>query len=254
MNKLMNRIGERYGKLVIIKELDKKDFHRQWLCQCDCGNTHIVSSRHWKEVRSCGCLRKTPKQTKAHIKLRTVYKDMKARCYNKNSVSYKNYGGRGIIMCEEWKNDFMSFYNWAIQNGYDENKTRKEQSIDRINVNGNYDPNNCRWISMRQQANNTRKNTFLKYKNTIKTMAQWSRILKINYKTFCNFVNSKRKYKRKILKKVLQYDLQGNFIKEYNSIEEASKYTNLSHSTISRFIRGEIKKPKKFKWELREGE
>lgn len=193
MNKLMNRIGERYGKLVIIKELDKKDSHRQWLCQCDCGNTHIVSSRHLKEVKSCGCLRKAPKQTKAHIKLRAIYKNIKARCYNKNSVSYKNYGARGIIMCEEWKNNFMSFYNWAINNGYNENLTRKKQTIDRINTNGNYSPENCRWVSMKVQANNTRKNTFLKYNNSSKTIAQWSRILKINYKTFCNFVCNKRK-------------------------------------------------------------
>lgn len=100
-----------------------------------------------------------------------IWFGMKARCYNANSENYKHYGGRGIKICDEWKNDFMKFYNWAIRNGYDD-----ELSIDRINVDGNYEPTNCRWATASEQAKNRRKNMLmnLTYKNKTMTIKEWS--------------------------------------------------------------------------------
>ena len=94
---------------------------------------------------------------------------MKRRCYTPSASAYKHYGARGIVVCEEWKNDFISFYNWAIRNGYKENLT-----IDRINVNGNYEPGNCRWATKKEQANNKRNNNFIKYKDKKLSINQWS--------------------------------------------------------------------------------
>ena len=96
-------------------------------------------------------------------KLYHIYNSMKQRCYNENALKYKNYGGRRIKICEEWLNDFLSFKNWALKNGFSYSKTRKEQSLDRINNNGNYEPNNCRWATVTEQNNNQSKNIRIKY-------------------------------------------------------------------------------------------
>ena len=106
-----------------------------------------------------------------NTRLYRIYYGMRTRCYNKNDrKKYALYGGRGIRICEEWKDNFIVFKEWALKNGYNDNL-----SIDRININGNYEPSNCRWISNQEQQNNKRNNTFLIYKNEKKTVAQWSR-------------------------------------------------------------------------------
>ena len=99
------------------------------------------------------------------------------RCYRVADISYKNYGGRGITVCKEWKNDFMAFYNWSISNGYKEGLT-----IDRINTNGNYEPSNCRWVSMKVQQNNRSNNRILEYKGQKKTITEWARICGLSYR------------------------------------------------------------------------
>lgn len=112
-----------------------------------------------------------------HTRIYNVWAGIKARCYNPNNKSYKDYGGRGIIMCDEWKNGFINFKNWAISNGYNDNLT-----IDRINVNGDYEPSNCRWATKKEQCNNRTTNKFITYKNEIHTLAEWSEIVGIKYK------------------------------------------------------------------------
>lgn len=118
------------------------------------------------------------KHNKSHTKLYRKWQSMKNRCYRKNDPRYKNYGGRGIKICEAWLSDFMSFYNWAINNGYQENL-----SIDRINNDGNYEPSNCRWATNEEQHNNTTRNVYIVYNNKSQTMKQWSKELNINYST-----------------------------------------------------------------------
>lgn len=107
-----------------------------------------------------------------------IWKHIKQRCCNRNNSAYKNYSGREITICNEWLNDFMTFYNWAIINGYHDGLT-----IERIDVNGNYEPNNCKWATQKQQCNNRRSNVYLTYNSKTQTMKQWSEELNINYST-----------------------------------------------------------------------
>ncbi len=113
---------------------------------------------------------------KSKTKLYENWCNMKRRCYNKKNKDYYNYGGRGIVVCDEWLNDFDVFYNWAYQNGYEDGLT-----LDRINSSGNYEPNNCRWATRKQQANNTRRNVLLTYNGKTQNMRQWADELGISY-------------------------------------------------------------------------
>jgi len=109
-----------------------------------------------------------------HTRLYNIWTHMKDRCYNSNYFQYYLYGGRGIKICKEWQNDFMGFYNWAIKNGYDDKLT-----LDRINVNGNYQPNNCRWITRAEQTRNQRNNINITYMGETHCLSEWSRIKSI---------------------------------------------------------------------------
>lgn len=108
---------------------------------------------------------------KSDTRLYSIWCDMKRRCYNPKNKRYSRYGGRGISVCEEWKDDFQAFYEWAIDNGYDEHLT-----IDRINVNGNYEPSNCRWVTWKEQQRNTSRNRYITVNGETKTIAEWSEI------------------------------------------------------------------------------
>lgn len=159
--------GNRYGKLTVIEyagyTVGERQANHLWKCKCDCGTTKIIPGRMLREgnATSCGCPIENIKQShinhrKSQSNLYRRWRGIKSRCYNPNNSAYKYYGGRGIKMCEEWKNDFMAFCIWAYNNGYDESKGRN-CSIDRIDVNGNYTPDNCRFADTITQANNTRR-------------------------------------------------------------------------------------------------
>lgn len=113
---------------------------------------------------------------------------MKMRCYNKNNPEYYLYGERGITICDEWLNDSSSFYKWAYDNGYDENLTSYQCTIDRIDVNGGYSPDNCRWVSVFEQANNTRKNIRFEIEGETRTLAEWARHFNVDYHKLYNRV------------------------------------------------------------------
>ncbi len=107
-----------------------------------------------------------------------IWKLMKRRCKNTNDKYYKDYGGRGIVICDEWDNDFMNFYNWAIANGYSDKLT-----IERIDVNGNYEPANCKWISRKEQSRNRRNNVMVTYRGETRLLKEWCELLNLNYDT-----------------------------------------------------------------------
>lgn len=192
MAKVIDLTGKRFGRLTVIKQegYDKRR-HALWLCKCQCGNEKTIrgSDLLHSGTISCGCLKKesAKKQMTTHGKTNTrlypIWRGMRARCYHETSPFYNEYGGRGITMCEAWENDFMAFYNWAYENGYDENAPKGECTLDRIDVNGNYEPSNCRWVSMEIQNKNKRKCMLITYNGETHTLPEWAKITGINYMT-----------------------------------------------------------------------
>ena len=174
--------GQKYGKLTIIKEVSPIGSKRRILCKCDCGNIKEYSMDRviHGRTQSCGCLRNEmfltrrnnngtsiyPKEATAS-KLYKIWNSMKCRCYTISSGAYFKYGAKGIRMCDEWKNDFMTFYNWALANGYSD-----ELTIDRIDYRGNYEPSNCRWADIRTQANNKSNVRKYEYSGELHTMTE----------------------------------------------------------------------------------
>lgn len=198
MGKFIDLVGKKFGKLTVIKYAGKDKFGTSlWLCKCECGNKKIIRSSDFKngKTKSCGCIHNkklvqynkenkrkynTLPYDKVQKKLDTVWRNIKRRCGDKNN---KDYGGRGITICKEWK-EFENFYNWAINNGYKENLT-----IDRINVNGNYEPDNCRWVTQYFQNRNQRSNRIITYNGKTLCLTDWSKLLNIPYTTLIYRLN-----------------------------------------------------------------
>lgn len=169
MAKIKNIEGMKFGRLIALNQFFIKNKHTYWLCKCDCGKEKYIRKNDLirGKTQSCGCKKKESKFN--NKRLINIFKKMKERCYKEYSASYKNYGKRGIKICDEWLKDFESFYRWAMANGYKDNLT-----IDRIDVNGNYEPCNCRWATVKQQNNNSRKNHYTTINGVTKTIAQWA--------------------------------------------------------------------------------
>ena len=187
--------GQKFNRLTVIKRVDKpihlKKNETYWLCLCECGNNTILTSTSLKagKTKSCGCYHKE-KQTihgKNKHHLYRIWCAMIQRCYNANNKQYHFYGGRGITVCDDWKNNFQAFYDWSYLNGYTDEKTltgRHKLTIDRVDNDGNYEPSNCRWVTQKEQSNNTRKNHLIVINGETKTMQQWADLYNINKHTF----------------------------------------------------------------------
>jgi len=170
VNRIRRKAGEKHGKLILVETITLQNGKRGWLCKCECGNMTSVRHDSMKCTHSCGCLRiGLWKEKKRHggygTKAYNVWQKMRARCYNKNHPQWKNYGARGIYVCIDWKNDFSTFLR-------DMGQPEAGMSIDRINNDGPYSKENCRWTTSKVQANNRRSNVF--YKGL--TFAQWGKI------------------------------------------------------------------------------
>lgn len=191
--------GMKFGRWEVIEYVGRINKKTYWRCKCSCKSGTIKNVRSDQlqsgKSTSCGCLHSNimsgldhsafkKKHGKYNTRLNIIWCKMKQRCYNKNNDAYKNYGGRGIVICEEWVNDFMNFYSWAIDNGYSDSLT-----LDRINNNGNYEPDNCRWATLLEQHNNTRRNHYIEYKGETHTISEWSRLLNVSVNNFWQKLN-----------------------------------------------------------------
>jgi len=214
MRKTLNLLGQKFGKLTVIEKAENHiqpngKRYTRWLCKCDCGNKIIVRTSHLTKghTRSCGCLQR--EKVTAHglkkTRLYVIWRDIKIRCYNPNALNFKDYGAKGVIMCDEWRNNFKIFHDWAMNNGYNKDAKRGECTIDRIDNNKGYCPENCRWVDNLVQQNNRTNNRFLTYKGKTHTVAEWSRILNIPPHTLYA-----RLYKGWSVKKTLTTLLKGN--------------------------------------------
>lgn len=190
---IVDYTGCKFSRWTVIEKVESTKetngrTRRVWKCKCECGTVKNVLERTLVSGRSksCGCLRKermaegAREKNKTHgmtdTRLYRIHRHMINRCCNQNDISYTHYGGRGIKVCDEWMK-FSCFYEWAMQNGYDD-----FLSIDRIDVNGDYCPNNCRWASLDEQANNKSTTKYFTYQGETKSIGQWAKQYDVPYK------------------------------------------------------------------------
>lgn len=196
MRKLVNDLtGRTFGYLYVIGVADDGKKKTSYICECECGRVKKVRSDALisGRTKSCGCKKKitdaknvqnVPSLIKqkergfrcGNLRIYHIWHNMKSRCYRKNDARFMQYGGRGITVCDEWRDDFINFYNWAMVNGYSD-----ELTIDRIDVNGNYEPSNCRWATIKQQANNRTTNINITIGNATKSLKEWCEIFQVDY-------------------------------------------------------------------------
>ena len=188
-NHIVDLTGQRFGRLTVVEIAYRKrdqqgDMRIFWSCKCDCGNTCIVSRNNLRKgsTKSCGCLREeVSHKGKTHgmygTRINRIWNGMKSRCSYSSCQDYKYYGGKGVTYCEEWKN-FSSFYEWAMENGYQDG-----MSLERIDVNGNYEPSNCKWVSPREQRYNMTTSLKFTIDGETKCLAEWCELYNISYQT-----------------------------------------------------------------------
>lgn len=194
MSRFVDLTGQRFGRLTVVQRVEdyispKGERKTVWLCCCDCGNTvpsmgcFLVSGK----MKSCGCLRneRIKAQATVHGRCKTrlyrIWCGMKARCCNSKNSAYQRYGGRGITICDEWRNDFMTFHRWAMANGYQEGL-----SIDRINNDEGYNPENCQWATITQQNRNKRNLHYVTLNGETKAVAEWCEQYNLSQQTVHN--------------------------------------------------------------------
>lgn len=178
-------MGQKFGKWTVIGPVDKLGHNIRWKCRCECGNEAMVGVGNLKTGKSvsCGCYKSklTSERNTTHgmkpTRLYRVWNGMKARCQIPSSSGYYKYGARGIKVCEEWQN-FEPFKEWALANGY-----RDDLQIDRIDVYGNYEPSNCRFVTNKENALNKRNTRYLTLDGVTKTVIGWADTLGISERT-----------------------------------------------------------------------
>ena len=190
--RLEDLTGRVFERLTVLRRADKNatNGNPRWVCQCSCPDKTIIEVSGYDltrgHTRSCGCLAKELAGTyfrkwltEDEENLSHVYNAMKQRCYDPNNKSYTDWGGRGITICDEWLNNKRSFVDWALSHGYKPGLT-----IDRIDNNGAYCPDNCRWVDRTVQANNRRSNLYVTVNGITHTLADWARLLNVRYIEF----------------------------------------------------------------------
>ena len=184
--------GRKFGLLTVVRpDPDAKNWKTKWICQCDCGSVRSVYTYNLKNghTKSCGCesarkrLAARTTHNKSKTRLYRIWAKMKARCTYPGDRAYNEYGGRGITVCDEWLS-FEPFESWSVCNGYS-----SELTLDRVNNDLGYSPDNCRWATPKQQANNTRKNRVIEYNGISRTLAEWANVTGIRSATIAHRLN-----------------------------------------------------------------
>ena len=186
MGKFVDLTGLRFGSLTVVKRVANGNRVAMWECICDCGKTTVVSSSSLTRghTRSCGCSkvefckRHFTKHSASDSPLYVTWVDMKRRCYDERDHAYKNYGQRGISVCKEWLESFACFKEWAEGSGYQDGL-----SLERSDNSKGYCPENCKWATAKEQANNRRSNVNLTYNGQTRTLKQWSEVTGLSYNT-----------------------------------------------------------------------
>lgn len=198
MTKLQDLTGQVFERLTVLGVAGKdKRGSTLWECSCSCGHTTTALTYQLRSglKKSCGCLSRElakdrlTKHGEWGTRLHVLWKGMKSRCDNPNHREYKNYGGRGIKVCSQWSEDFLSFKEFMLSIGYDETLPTGEQTIERINVNGDYEPSNCKLITKGEQSYNKRNNHYITYKGETKTVTEFAREHGIDTNTILNRIN-----------------------------------------------------------------
>jgi len=262
LGKLLDLKDQVFGKLTVLERDYSRTNRVYWWCQCSCENKTIKSiatdELRKGDTTSCGCLKivkaieKLKKYDSINVpasfkigakmsdifphykRLYSIYDGMKKRCYNIKKDNYEHYGGRGITICDEWLNDFMCFYNWAVDNGYSD-----ELTIDRIDPDGNYNSSNCRWATQEMQDYNKRDTVYLVVDGESKTILEWEKISGLSWSVLWQRYN---KYdmntKRKLFKPILEATkiIHNN---EETTFSKLSKETEIGVETLrKRYKRG----------------
>lgn len=185
MRAVQNLVGMKFGRLTVVEKDGMGSVTgAKWRCKCECGKETSVfgSNLVYGRSLSCGCLTRQAtaavltKHGKSNTRIYGIWTNMKDRCLNPKAKAYGGYGGRGITVCEEWRNDFQSFYDWAVVNGYSD-----ELTLERKNNDGNYCPENCRWATRKEQANNTRRNRMITIGEETHTLKEWTETTGVRY-------------------------------------------------------------------------
>lgn len=186
--------GQKYGYWTVLEIAENNHGVIKWLCRCDCGKIATIRTGNLRSgaSKSCGChqydhLRNRKRNYPQDVRIKrleNIWNNMKKRCMDRNNINYKNYGGRNIKICDEWK-DYVSFARWALNNGYADKLT-----IERINNEGNYEPSNCKWITKQEQHNNRRNSKFETLDGITKTVAEWAREYNIHPSTLYRRLNN----------------------------------------------------------------
>ena len=176
--------NKRIGKLIVLGRTPHVPDHRfSWICLCDCGKMVLYTTAELRRCRSCGCSHEESRQKRfseyravhgnPKDRLYHVWTGMRNRCQNPKNPEYQNYGGRGITVCEEWENSYPAFRDWAYATGYDKDAPTGQCTLDRIDVNGNYEPSNCRWVDLNTQANNRRRCRIYEIDGVSRSLGDW---------------------------------------------------------------------------------
>lgn len=232
--------GQTHERLTVLGKSDKG--RSWWRCKCECGKEVEIPTWKFLAYKSCGCMEKENREhltdhVRTHgmtdTRLYFVWCGMKDRCFNPNTEHYDRYGGRGISMCDEWRNSFEAFRDWAYANGYKDDLAGKDQSIDRIDVNKDYCPENCRWVNQTQQMRNTAKAVLVRYDNAEIHLMDFCEMHGITYHHFV----SRRLRKGMDADKIIRewHFANGNH-PGYMDMEEASTNYHVGYQSIKKWI------------------